>query len=55
MPLGLPAGTILVAYSGSDYGLARDHERQYGKPHRSLSVTGGVPFYTLPMDELEVL
>lgn len=46
-------GTVLYEFRGVDWNLRDDHEHRTGKPHINLSLTGGVPFVTVPRSDVE--
>ena len=53
--LDLNPGDVLETFTGYDYGMQRDHERlSGGEQHINLSYDGDTPFYTLPLNAVEV-
>lgn len=54
--LGHPAGEVVEAYKGYDYGLCNDDERGTGVKHVTVKTANGgkdEPFFTVPVDDLE--
>ena len=51
------AGTIVYEYNGYDYGLARDDIIVTGVYHVNMTTdpSGGTPFFTVPLDDVEQL
>ena len=50
-----PAGTVCYAARYHDYGCANDDTRSTGQDHTSVTLnpSGGYPFFTVPVDDLE--
>lgn len=51
----LPAGTVVYAYTGHDYGCVGDDNRATGTLHMAVTLdpNGGPPFFTVPLRDLE--
>lgn len=46
-------GTIVQDYNGFDYGLSHDDSRVTGIEHTSVSLDGELPFFTIPVEDLD--
>lgn len=51
----IPAGTVVFASTGHDYGLCADDEAVTGLKHVMISPSGDTPAYTCPVRDLEEL
>ena len=51
--LGHKAGTIIYPCKSYDYGLSADDAAATGVEHRSMSPDGNIPFFTVPITDME--
>jgi len=50
---GLKAGTQVTEYTDHDYGMKRDEESLTGKAHINVTPDGLLPFFCIPLEDVQ--